>query len=62
MSEARIWCMDEPLTNLDAAGRVFIGAQIQARLASGGTAIVAAHHDLDLGAVSPQTINLGASR
>jgi heme exporter protein A len=60
MSGARTWCMDEPFTNLDAAGRRFVSAQIQGRLESGGTAIVAAHHDLDLGGLAPETLHLGA--
>lgn len=59
MSDARIWCMDEPFTNLDAAGREFIGSQIMTRLEGGGTAIVAAHHDLDLGPLPLDTIYLG---
>jgi heme exporter protein A len=61
MSDARIWCMDEPFTNLDAAGRDFVGSQIKTRLETGGTAVVAAHHDLDLGGFSPATIDLGAN-
>lgn len=60
MSDARLWCMDEPFTNLDAAGREFIGSQIRTRVEAGGTAIVAAHHDLDIGPVPLDTIYLGA--
>jgi heme exporter protein A len=60
MSDAMLWLLDEPFTNLDAAGRQFVEERIVERLQSGGTAIIAAHHDLDLGEVPMQTIELGA--
>jgi heme exporter protein A len=59
MSDARIWCMDEPFTNLDAAGREFVVSQIKTRLEGGGTAVVAAHHDLEFGPVRLDTLFLG---
>jgi heme exporter protein A len=62
MSGARLWFMDEPLTNLDTAGRRFVSTQMQARLESGGTVIVAAHHEFDLGGISPDLIELGTRR
>jgi len=43
LSEAPVWLLDEPFTNLDSAGRRLIEELICAHLASGGMAIVAAH-------------------
>jgi heme exporter protein A len=59
ISDAGLWFMDEPFTNLDVAGRQFVGDQIGGRLASGGSVIVAAHHDLDIGTAQQNTIILG---
>jgi ABC-type transport system involved in cytochrome c biogenesis ATPase subunit len=53
--------MDEPFTNLDDAGRAFVEARIAARLDSGGMAVVASHHDLNLGGATVRTIPLGGS-
>jgi len=59
MSNARLWLMDEPFTNLDDAGRRYVTQQINAQLDRGGLAMIASHHDLELGAGSVTTINLG---
>ncbi len=44
---ARLWVMDEPFTNLDAAGRTYLEERLQRHLADGGLALMAAHHSLD---------------
>lgn len=41
--EARLWLLDEPLTNLDRPGRELLGRWLDRHLAAGGMAIVATH-------------------
>jgi len=43
LSGARLWLLDEPLTNLDAAGRLLILTWLDEHLADGGAAVVATH-------------------
>lgn len=42
-SSARLWLLDEPLTNLDRPGRDLLGRWLDRHLASGGIAVVATH-------------------
>jgi heme exporter protein A len=42
-SKARVWLLDEPLTNLDRPGRELLGRWLDLHLAGGGIAIVATH-------------------
>jgi len=60
LSGARLWLMDEPFTNLDAAGRTFLEDRLNAHLADGGLVAVAAHHELSIrdGEIIP--VELGA--
>jgi heme exporter protein A len=44
---ARLWLLDEPLTNLDAAGRALIAGWLEDHLAGGGSAVVATHQPDD---------------
>ncbi|HET6725947.1 MAG TPA: cytochrome c biogenesis heme-transporting ATPase CcmA [Gammaproteobacteria bacterium] len=53
MSSARLWFLDEPLTNLDTAGTALIGKLLRAHLAGGGMAIVASHQAIDC---DPQSV------
>lgn len=53
MSPAQLWFLDEPLTNLDAAGTVLIGKLLRAHLAAGGMAVVASHQAIDC---EPQSV------
>jgi len=46
--DATLWILDEPTSNLDAAGQGLMLELLQAHLASGGTAVVATHQALDL--------------
>jgi heme exporter protein A len=46
LSQASIWILDEPLTNLDSAGMSLVVDLLTQHLHSGGLAIVAAHGDL----------------
>ena len=48
MSAAPLWMMDEPVSNLDSEGRVLAKELIAEHLQRGGSAIVAAHQDIDV--------------
>jgi heme exporter protein A len=43
---ATLWLLDEPFTNLDAAGSELISELLQTHVAGGGLALVVAHHEL----------------
>lgn len=45
-SEAPLWLLDEPYTNLDARGADLLGDLLAAHVAAGGLALVVTHHDL----------------
>lgn len=44
LGRARLWLLDEPLTNLDIAGRRLVSRWVEEHLAVGGLAAVATHH------------------
>ena len=50
ISDARIWLMDEPFANLDAAGHDLVIELIGEHLADGGMCVLAAHQDVELAA------------
>jgi len=45
---ASLWLLDEPFTNLDAAGADLVSGLLQDHVRQGGLALVVAHHDLKL--------------
>ena len=45
---AKLWLLDEPASNLDAAGQAVLEAILKSHLESGGAAILATHHALKL--------------
>jgi heme exporter protein A len=45
---AKLWILDEPMTNLDADGRGKIVGWVRAHLVAGGTAVVATHQPDEL--------------
>lgn len=49
---AKLWLLDEPATNLDAAGQAVFESLLRQHLAAGGAAIVATHRRIELGAGS----------
>jgi len=49
-SPAELWLLDEPLTNLDEAGRTLVRQRLQAHLQAGGAAVVATHTSLGVDA------------
>jgi heme exporter protein A len=61
ISPAPLWVMDEPLANLDDAGRDFVLAAVDSHLNNGGVALLAIHESVTLQADS-DTLMLGATR
>jgi ABC-type transport system involved in cytochrome c biogenesis ATPase subunit len=51
--------LDEPQTNLDAAGRESVEAAMRRHLGQGGMVVVVAHQSPDLGAVPFSRLRLG---
>jgi heme exporter protein A len=47
---ATLWLLDEPFTNLDAAGSALLSTLLEGHVNGGGLALVVAHHDLTLAA------------
>jgi heme exporter protein A len=45
---ARLWILDEPMTNLDADGRALVAAWIEKHVDGGGMAVVATHRPDEL--------------
>ena len=45
---AALWLLDEPFTNLDAAGSALMSSLLEEHVSQGGMALVVAHHDLNL--------------
>ena len=43
LSGSRLWLLDEPLTNLDSAGRELVASWIGEHLDAAGTAVIATH-------------------
>jgi heme exporter protein A len=41
--QARLWILDEPMTNLDAAGRALVVSWVKEHIADGGSAVIATH-------------------
>lgn len=59
MSGAPLWLLDEPQTNLDAAGREFLERVLQKHLANSGTAVIVAHQSIDLGTARTTVLQMG---
>jgi heme exporter protein A len=45
---AKLWLLDEPAANLDAAGQQVVEGLLKSHLEAGGSAILATHHALTL--------------
>ena len=56
---ASLWLLDEPFTNLDAAGTELMSALLRSHVEQGGAALVVAHHDLTI-AVDSRRMDLAA--
>ncbi len=58
LKPARLWLLDEPLTNLDAKGGELVAAWLQRHTSTGGLAVVATHQPEQLGASASIEIEL----
>ncbi len=54
LSTATLWLMDEPFTNLDAAGRELVIAVMREHLDGGGSCLFASHLDVELHDAMPR--------
>lgn len=59
-SRAALWLLDEPFTNLDAAGSTLLAGLLMDHVKGGGMAIVVAHHELNISADGVRRLDLGA--
>jgi heme exporter protein A len=55
---ARLWLLDEPASNLDAAGQEVLVGLLKSHLESGGSAILATHHVIGLPAADCRIWNV----
>jgi heme exporter protein A len=55
-----LWLLDEPTTNLDAAGQALIARLIDGHASRGGIVVAAVHHALDIAGVEPRRLALSA--
>ena len=60
LAPARLWILDEPWVALDQQGIQSLSGLLSEQLARGGMVILTSHQDVDLGAVRPQILELGA--
>ena len=56
-----LWLLDEPTTNLDAAGQRLVGQLIEEHLSRGGLVVAAIHHELPVGSVPVRRLELTGS-
>jgi len=59
MSGTTVWLLDEPVTNLDMAGREYVLDQLRAHIADGGLVVAATHEDIRLSNDAADEILLG---
>jgi heme exporter protein A len=59
LTAAPLWMLDEPYTNLDAAGTAFVSEVIGRHLAAGGAALIAAHQPPAIPDHQPRRLELG---
>lgn len=61
LSDSDFWLLDEPQTNLDAAGRGFLQQALSAHLQRGGMLALAAHEAISLGAAPVTRLTMGVA-
>jgi len=59
LRSSHLWVLDEPLTSLDAAGLMWVEAQIGKHAANGGAVLLTTHVPLNIDAVTVDTLELG---
>ena len=57
---APLWLLDEPTTNLDAAGQRLVGTLMQEHLAKGGLVVAAIHHELEVSSAVIRRLELSS--
>jgi len=58
LSSAKLWILDEPMTNLDRDGRTLIVSWIKQHLSLGGSAVIATHQPDEFAAPGSLLIEL----
>jgi heme exporter protein A len=58
LSNARLWLLDEPMTNLDSDGRDLVGGWIEQHLRDDGIAVIATHQPEELSVSGALVIEL----
>ena len=58
LMDASLWILDEPASNLDAAGQALLRTLLQGHLHAGGAAVVATHQELGLEVDTLRTLAL----
>jgi heme exporter protein A len=61
LTSATAWLLDEPTTNLDTAGQALVADLIAQHLSSGGLAIAAIHHPIELPGHTVRKLELAAA-
>lgn len=59
LADARLWLLDEPVTNLDATGQALVAAMVATHLQGGGMVVAATHQDLGLPPEQRDLLQLG---
>lgn len=59
LSDAALWCLDEPLTSLDAEGQQLLGRLIDGHRRAGGSVLVSSHQALPESAGPVRTLDIG---
>jgi heme exporter protein A len=59
LTRTRLWLLDEPATNLDAAGQTLVASMIEEQLAMGGLVLAATHQDLGLRSGQQTALEIG---
>jgi heme exporter protein A len=55
---AALWILDEPMTNLDTAGRALVVEWVRAHLSAGGSAVIATHQPDEFSGAATLAIEL----
>ncbi len=58
IAQARLWLLDEPFTNLDAAGTRDLAALVARHVTAGGIVVLTAHADLALPGITLRPLDL----
>jgi heme exporter protein A len=61
LTQATLWLLDEPATNLDADGQQLVADLVGEHIGANGIVIAAVHHPLPIAAGGVTTLTLGAS-